>query len=130
MKSKLGGEGMKSLKYLLLAVLLVFAVSVFAQSGPTYFYVATTVDVNGFESAFSNQTSCTFAQGQKTCNLSWGIPVVPAGGAAIAGFNIYRSKTTGGPYTKITGTLLSATAVAYPDGFVLPNAPILAATPQ
>jgi hypothetical protein len=120
------------IRSLILALLFCcIASAAFAQAaGPTYFYVATTVDANGFESAFSNQTSCTFAQGQKTCNLSWGIPIVPSGGAAIAGFKIYRSKTSGGPYTLITGTLLSATAVAYPDGFVLPNAPILAATPQ
>lgn len=110
-----------------LALLLCIASAVAAQSGPTFFYVATTVDVNGLESAFSNQVTATFSQGQKNVNLSWVIPAIPTGGAAIAGFNIYRAKTTGGPYTKVNATLLAATATTYTDSFVLPNAPTLAA---
>lgn len=96
-------------------------------ASPAFFYVATTVDANGLESAFSNQVTASLAQGQHNVNLSWTIPTVPTGGAAIAGFNVYRATTTGGPYTKVNTTLLAATATTYTDSFVLPNAPTLAA---
>jgi hypothetical protein len=95
---------------------------------PTYYYVATAVDANGFESAYSNQVTATFAQGQKTTSLTWVAPAVPAGGSAIAGYNIYRSKVSGGPYAKINAALV--TGVAYSDPFVLPNAPSLSETTQ
>lgn len=111
----------------LILFVLLFAASLLAQAAPTFFYVATTVDANGFESAFSNQVSATFNQGQKTVVLTWVAAVVPAGGAAVAGYNIYRAKVTGGPYVKVNTALV--TAVTYSDSFVLPNAPILAAQP-
>jgi hypothetical protein len=104
------------------AFLFLFATSATkAQSGPTFFYVATTVDVNGFESAFSNQATATFTQGTKNAVLTWTAATVPTGGAAIAGYNVYRSKVSGGPYVKINAALV--TAVTYTDSFVLPNAP-------
>jgi hypothetical protein len=111
---------------LILASFGTFASPTRAQAGPVYFYVATTVDANGFESAFSNQVTATFNQGQHNAVLTWTAATVPTGGAAIAGYNMYRSKTTGGPYVKINTALITS-GVTYTDTFVLPNAPILAA---
>ena len=116
---------MKRTKYLRAIVLMAFlcsAVSLFAQSaGPTFYYVVTAVDANGFESAFSNQATATFTQGKHITNLTWIASVMPTGGAAIAGYNIYRGTVTGGPYTKVNTALV--TGVTYADTFVLPNAP-------
>lgn len=97
-----------------------------AQSSPAFFYVATTVDANGLESVNSNQVTATLSQGQHNVNLTWTAATVPTGGAAIVGYNMYRSKTTGGPYTKINVALITS-GVTYTDTFVLPNAPTLAA---
>lgn len=112
-------------RWIYLAVLL-FAIPIMAQSGPTYFYVATAVDVNGFESSNSNEVSCVFGPGQHNCVLTWTASVVPSGGSTIAGYNIKRSKTTGGPYVKVNTALITS-GVTYTDAFVLPNAPTLAA---
>ena len=109
-------------KYIIIFLLLFFTMPILAQStGPTFFYVVTSVDANGFESAFSNQVTATFNQGQKTASLNWIAPIVPAGGTAISGYNIYRSKTSGGPYTKLNTTLVST--VTFSDGFALPPVP-------
>jgi hypothetical protein len=106
-----------------LFALLLFAGTSLAQSaGPTYYYVVTTVDANGFESAFSNQATATFTQGKHITSLTWTAATVPTGGAAIAGYHVYRGTATGGPYTLISGSTL-VTAVAFQDTFVLPNAP-------
>jgi hypothetical protein len=110
----------------LFCLALVLTVPVRAQ-GPTYFYVATAVDVNGFESAFSTQATAVFNQGQHIASLTWTASVVPTGGAAIAGYNIYRAKVSGGPYTKINTALV--TVVTYSDTFVLPTAPTGLAAP-
>jgi hypothetical protein len=104
-----------------LLFLLLFVGAAQAQAGPVYYYVVTAVDVNGFESAYSNQATATFGVGQKTASLSWTASVVPSGGAAIAGYNIYRSKTTGTGYVKINAALV--TGVTYSDSFVPPTAP-------
>ena len=110
-----------------IALILLLCGSAMAQGGPTYFYVATTVDANGFESAFSNQATAVFAPAQHNAVLTWTAATVPAGGAAVAGYNIYRSKTSGTGYVKINAALV--TGVTYTDSFVLPNAPSgLAAT--
>jgi hypothetical protein len=112
----------------LITLVLLLALTVtplLAQATPVFFYVATTVDVNGFESNNSNQVTATFGPGQKNVVLTWTAAVVPSGGSAIAGYNVYRAKVTGGPYTKINPSLV--TVVTYTDTFVLPNAPILAA---
>lgn len=108
-------------RLLIIIPLLFLCLPVHAQAGPTFFYVVRTVDVNGFESANSNQATATFSSGQTKVNLAWTAAVVPSGGAAIAGYNIYRSTTTGGPYTKVNGSLVSG--VTYTDPFVIPNAP-------
>jgi hypothetical protein len=104
---------------LICLALLLFASLSFAQgTSPTFFYVATAVDANGIESVFSNEKSATLSQGHYTVNLTW-----TASTSTVVGYNVYRSKTTGGPYTKINTTLV--TGVTYSDPFVPPNAPIL-----
>lgn len=93
---------------------------VVAQSTPQFFYVVTTVDSNGFESAFSNEVTATFAQGQKNVVLTWTAATIPPLGAGIAGYNVWRSKVKGGSYTKISAALVAG--VTYTDSFVPPNA--------
>jgi hypothetical protein len=115
------------MKRIVFVIGLMLAIPLFGQgNGPTYFYVATAVDANGFESLNSNQVTITFLQGQHNAVLNWTAPAIPIGGAAIAGYNIKRSKTAGGPYVNVNTALV--TGVTYTDTFVLPNAPILAAT--
>lgn len=105
---------------LLLAVTL-FAGPAKAQASPTLFYVVTAVDANGFESVFSTQATAVFTQGKHVSAISWTAPTVPTGGAAIAGYNIYRGTVSGGPYAKINTALV--TAVTFSDSFTLPLAP-------
>jgi hypothetical protein len=93
-----------------------------AVAGPTFYYVVTAVDANGFESAFSNQATAVFNQGNTTATLSWTAPPIPAGGSAIAGYNVYRSTTSGTGYVKINTSLVT-TGLTYSDPFVTPNAP-------
>lgn len=109
------------LSVLWLMSVAVLLLPVTSLAGPTYYYVATTVDANGFESVFSSQVVATFNQGQRIATLTWTAPTIPMGGAAVAGYNIYRGTASGGPYTKINSTLV--TAVTYSDTFVLPNVP-------
>lgn len=110
-------------------VILVLLASVSAMAGPTFYYVATTVDVNGFESAFTVQVTASFSQGQHIASLTWTAATVPSGGAAIAGYNVYRGTVSGGPYTRLNTAVVTATT--YSDPFVLPNAPTgLAVTEQ
>jgi fibronectin type 3 domain-containing protein len=49
--------------------------------------------------------------------ITWNAPVVVGGSGTIAGYNTYRSTTSGGPYTKITATL--ATGLIYVDTTVV-----------
>lgn len=107
-------------------LILFLAVAVFpgpvkAQAAPTFVYVVTTIDVNGFESVFSNQVTVTFAQGQHITTLTWVAPAVPTGGAAVSGYNVYRGTVSGGPYARINPSLV--TAVTFLDTFVPPAAP-------
>jgi hypothetical protein len=113
---------MRKLALFLSLILILWPVITAAQTAsPTFYYVATTVDANGFESTFSTQVVITFQQAKHIAVLSWTAATVPSGGAAVAGYNIYRGTTSGGPYTKINTALVSA--VTYSDTFVLPNAP-------
>ena len=115
--------------FALTIVMLIF--SVVAQAAPTFYYVVTTVDTFGFESAYSNQATATFNPGCK-CNvtLTWTAATVPTGGNPIAGYNVYRGTVSGGPYTKINSSLVTA-GLTYTDPFVPPNATSgLAATTQ
>jgi len=109
----------------LFSAVLFLAVAVFpwaakAQATPTFFYVGTTVDANGLESVFSGQVTATLTQGKKNAVLTWTAATVPTGGAAIAGYNIYRGTVSGGPFAKINTALV--TAVTYTDSFIPPNA--------
>jgi hypothetical protein len=115
---------------MLLMVCWIFVPMSHAQSGPpTFDYVVTAVDANGLESLFSNQVAAQLVQGKHIVTLNWIASAVPTGGAAIAGYNVYRGTVSGGPYAKINTTLV--TVVTYADTFVLPNAPSgLAATLQ
>lgn len=111
------------MKRLLFALVLLLAATFSnAQVAPTYYYVATTVDVNNLESIFSNEASATLVQGKHIVSLTWTAPTIPVGGAAIAGYNVYRGTVKGGPYAKISTTLV--TGVTYSDTIgTLPNAP-------
>lgn len=111
-------------RMIVVAVLLFLAVAgpARAQAAPTFFYVVTAVDANGFESVFSTQASATLTQGTKTVTLTWTAPAVPAGGAAIVGYNVYRSQTSGGAYAKITAAPVTG-GTTFADPFVAPNAP-------
>jgi len=84
-------------------------------NGVTYYYVVTAVDTSDNESGDSNEASAT------TVDLP---PVAPTGLVAtpgdtqaelnwndntegdLAGYNVYRSQTSGGPYTKVNGSLV------------------------
>jgi hypothetical protein len=114
----------KTLKRLLgaAAALLFFVGTLPAQAtGPTFYYVVTTVDTTGLESVFSNQVSAILTQGKHIDTLTWTASTVVTGGNPIAGYNVYRGTVSGGPYTKINTALV--TSVTYSDTFVPPNAP-------
>lgn len=105
------------MRRLILVLLLFCTISpLFAQAGPTYFYVVTAVSASGPESQFSNEISATFAQSQHIVTLNW-----VASTSVVTGYNIYRGTTAGGPYIKINAAPVAA--VTYVDTFVLPNAP-------
>src|SRR5271157_5312169 len=114
------------MKRLIVLFVLLFAITMLAQAAPTYYYVVTTVDTAGFESVNSNQGTAAFTQGQHTATASWAAVAPSMGGAPVAGYNVYRSQTPGGPYTKINTALV--TAVTYVDPFVPPNAPSITVT--
>lgn len=106
---------------LLLTLSLIGAPAKAQAAGPTFVYVVTAVDANGFESVFSTQATASFGQGKHIATVTWTAPTVPTGGAAIAGYNVYRGTVAGGPYAKVNAALV--TGVTYADSFVLPNAP-------
>jgi|GEM_PF-534812 len=88
-------------------------------NGTTYYYVVTAVDTSTNESGYSGQvpatpvdlppaapTGLSAVAGDATVSLNWN----DNGEGDLAGYNIYRSTVSGGPYTKRNGTLLSSSA--------------------
>lgn len=113
-------------QFVLIVILLI---SLIAAANPTFFYVITTVDSAGFESAFSTEATAAFQQGDSMVVVSWTAPTIAQGGNPIAGYNVYRGTKTGGPYTKVNTSLVSG--VTYTDPFVVPSAPSgVTATPK
>lgn len=84
---------------------------------PTFFYVGTAVDSAGRQSAFSTEASATLLPTSTTITLNW-----TASASTVAGYNIFRSKTTGGPYVQINSALVSG-VTSFVDPFPLPVAP-------
>ena len=87
------------------------------SNGTTYYYVVTAVDNCANESGNSNEASATPAAvppapptnlvatpGFQQVALDWDDNTEPD----FAGYNVYRSTTQGGPYTKINGALVVA----------------------
>ncbi|MFA5292838.1 MAG: carbohydrate-binding protein [Phycisphaerae bacterium] len=84
----------------------------------TYYYVVTAVDVNEHESNYSSQVSATPADtdapatptgliagaGDQIVILGWNDNTEPD----LAGYNIYRSTTSGSGYIKLNSSLLSS----------------------
>jgi fibronectin type 3 domain-containing protein len=86
-------------------------------NGTTYYYVATAVDKCANESGYSSEHSATPAAvpptaptglagtpGFEQIALDWANNTEPD----LAGYNVYRSQTQGGPYTKVNVSLVSA----------------------
>jgi len=84
--------------------------------GVTYYYVVTAVDDGTYESSDSSEASATptdpppaaptglvATPGVKQVSLDWN----DNGESDLAGYNVYRSETSGGPYTKINGSLVA-----------------------
>lgn len=86
------------------------------QQSVTLFYVATAVDNNGLESAFSNESAATVSGLHNVVDLSW-----TASTSIVAGYNMYRGKVSGGPYTKINTSLIAGTT--YTDTITFPASP-------
>ena len=93
-------------------------------NGVTYYYVVTAVDTSNNESPDSNQASATpdgtlpdstppgqptglgASAGDGQVGLSWNAN----GDSDLAGYDVYRGTSSGGPYTRLNGTLLTGTS--------------------
>ncbi|MEZ4655437.1 MAG: endonuclease [Candidatus Eisenbacteria bacterium] len=87
-------------------------------NGTTYYYVVTALDVVGNESGYSNEASATpvdmtppaaptslvAAAGDGSVDLDWSNNGEPD----LAGYNVYRATSSGGPYSQLNGSLLAA----------------------
>jgi fibronectin type 3 domain-containing protein len=93
-----------------------------AVNGTPYYYVVTAFD-GTYQSGYSNQATATPAApppntapasptglvataGNGQVALNWN----DNGEGDLAGYNVYRSTTNGGPYTKVNGSLLTSSA--------------------
>jgi hypothetical protein len=74
------------------------------RAGQTIFFVVTTVDTAGAESKFSTEETATVPSTSQSVTLTWPAAVV----TPIAGYNIYRSAVSGGPYVKQNTALITA----------------------
>jgi fibronectin type 3 domain-containing protein len=97
-----------------------------AVNGTDYAYYVTAVDFGGHESDPSGTvfatpadqvpaapTGLTATPGSNQVSLDW----TANGEADIAGYNVYRAETSGGPYSKLNGSLI--TGVSYTDDTAL-----------
>jgi glucose/arabinose dehydrogenase len=101
-----------------------------ATNGTTYYYVVTAVDTSNNPSSFSNQASAT-----PTAPADTTPPAAPTGLTAtassssvaldwannveadLAGYNVYRSQTSGSGYSKLNNSLIAGSA--YTDATVV-----------
>ncbi len=94
-----------------------------ATNGTTYYYVVTAVDTSGNPSGDSNEASATPQNGPPLAPTN--LVATPGDGQAslvwsangepdIAGYDVYRSQTSGGPYS-LVNTAALVTTNAYTD---------------
>ena len=78
------------------------------QAGLTYYYVSTAVNYTGEESIYSNQATANVPGNgvPPSVSLSWNASTSPN----LTGYNIYRSTTSGGPYSKLNSSAVPSTA--------------------
>ncbi len=98
-----------------------------ANGGRIYYYFVTAIDTSNNESNDSNvvsatptdtiapaaPTGLTATAGNQTVSLDW----FDNNESDMNGYNVYRSTTSGGPYTKLNGALLANSA--YTDNSVV-----------
>ena len=90
------------------------------SNGTTYYYVVTAENTT-LESGYSNEASATpqdfppaaptglaAVRGHTKVDLDWN----DNGESDLAGYNMYRSTTQGGPYTKVNGSLVTVSDYA------------------
>jgi flagellar hook assembly protein FlgD/Tol biopolymer transport system component len=84
----------------------------------TYTYRITVLDSIGNESASSNDASATVFVAPPAAAVNLGVTPTPEGGlnaawiyngSPVAGYNLYRSLTTGGPYARVNSGLIGLT---------------------
>ncbi|HEY3311515.1 MAG TPA: LamG-like jellyroll fold domain-containing protein [Anaerolineales bacterium] len=101
-------------------------------NGITYYYAVTAVDTSANESVASTEADATpvgditppaaptglaATAGNRLVNLTW----TANGEPDLAGYNLYRSATSGGPYTKVNSPLITGTS--YSDTNLVKDTP-------